>query len=164
MQEISVRVLHEIRHYNVCYFSFFDPFHWNYSTLLKRHNCFCLSYQMRSGNICFPCSFLVSPTPSLLCIKKLGCHIIAFLQHQRNIGFLFLLAQEPQLEYLIIISMIKCFNKVAVMALKLILAIDIQQKIIWKKRNMGQRCIRMIFLDSLKLSPHSFVDILVVKQ
>lgn len=47
------------------------------------------------------------------------------------------------------------------MALKMISTINFSVEEHEKKKNMGQKCIKMIFLDSVKLPPYSSVAILV---
>lgn len=39
------------------------PLHGSYNTVLKAHNCFDLSYEVRSGNIHLACSLLVTAPP-----------------------------------------------------------------------------------------------------
>lgn len=42
------------------------------------------------------------------------------------------------------------------MALKMISTINFSVEEHEKKKNMGQKCIKMIFLDSVKLPPYKF--------
>lgn len=82
---------------NIMLFPSLIPLRGSYNALLKAHNCFGLSYDVRPGNIRFTCSLLVSAPPHTYYASpppKISLHIIIF-QQQRNVGFLFLLVEEP---------------------------------------------------------------------
>lgn len=48
---------------NIMLFPSLIPLRGSYNALLKAHNCFGLSYDVRPGNIRFTCSLLVSAPP-----------------------------------------------------------------------------------------------------